>query len=225
MTPSSKINKQDEYLMLIYSTQEGNALKYFSGDKVFEETFSGIIENSLINNVAYSIFETLSTSFSFNDFQDIENKSLQQILEQQFKFINEGLTYSFRLQPTNSNNDDKLYVIIFHKENYKKLKADDPSLATYNDSEKLKKYNYAFYNNENDKIFAPEDVNNFVNGLYLPVSEEQLNIEDLEDAAAFDKDRRYYKIENDKIVYYPTITQIIQQGSLYYYYNQSNYIY
>ena len=33
-------------------------------------------------------------------------------------------------------------MIIFHKENYKKLKADDPSLATYNDSEKLKKYNY-----------------------------------------------------------------------------------
>lgn len=225
LKPESKVNKQDEYLMLIYSTQEGNALKYFSGDKVFEETFSGIIENSLINNVAYSIFETLSTSFSFNDFQDIENKSLQQILEQQFKFINKGLTYSFRLQPTNSNNDDKLYMIIFHKENYKKLKADDPSLATYNDSEKLKKYNYAFYNNENDKIFTPKDVDNFVNGLYLPVSEEQLNIEDLEDATAFDKDRRYYKIENDKIVYYPTITQIIQQGSLYYYYNQNNYIY
>ena len=53
LTPKSKVNKQDEYLMLIYSTQEGNALKYFLGKQVFEETFSGIIENSLINNVAY----------------------------------------------------------------------------------------------------------------------------------------------------------------------------
>ena len=116
-------------------------------------------------------------------------------------------------------------MIIFHKENYKQLSPDDEVFKGYTDSEKLKKYNYVFYNKNNDKIFAPEDVDDFVNGLYLPVSEEQLSIEDLEDATAFDKDRRYYKIENDKIVYYPTITQIIQQGSLYYYYNQSNYIY
>ena len=227
LTPSSKINKQDEYLMLIYSTQGGNALKYFTGDQVFEDIFLGIIENGLINNVAYSIFETLSTSFSFNDFQDIENKSLQQVLEQQFKFINEGLTYSFRLQPTNSNNDDKLYMIIFHKENYKQLDPDDDVVFKgYTDSEKLKKYNYTFYNKENDKLFTPEDVDDFVNDLYLPVSEEQLSIEDLEDATVFNKDRRYYKIiEKDKIVYCPTITQVIQQGSLYYYYSQNNYIY
>ncbi len=227
LAPDSKINKQDEYLMLIYSTQEGNALKYFTGTEVFENIFTNIIDNGLINNVAYSIFETLSTSFSFNDFQNIEGKNLKEILSQQFKF-QEGsdLSYSFRLKPTIDNsNDDKLYMIIFHKENYKQLSPDDEVFKGYTDSEKLKKYNYVFYNKSNDKIFAPEDVGNFVNGLYLPVSEEQLSIEDLEEATAFDKDRRYYKIENNKIVYYPTITQIIQQGSLYYYYNQSNYIY
>ena len=227
LTPESKVNKQDEYLMLIYSTQEGNALKYFSdtNKQVFEDIFSGIIENGLINNVAYSIFEILSTSFSFNDFKDIENKSLKQILEQQFNFIDKGLSYSFRLKPTNSSDDDELYMVIFHKENYKQLKPDDSTLKEYTDEEKLKKYNYTFYSNNNDKIFAPEDVPDFVEGLFLPASEEQLSIEDLEDATSFDKDRRYYRIEKDKIIYYPTITQVIQQGSLYYYYSQNNYIY
>lgn len=209
------VNSADEYLMLIYDTEETGDLHYFNG--IFEDTFKSYInsESNLINNVHYFLFEQLSDSFSFNDFGDISNKTLKQVLEKQFVFDGanaiEGQSFSLKLKGST------YYIIIFHKEDYTVSTIKKSTLE-----KDLTNYQYVFYNSKNDEAFNPNHEDNFVKGLYLPASEDSLTPDDLEDAKAFDKERLYYKIENDKVVYYPTIIQAIQQGNSYYYYTQSN---
>lgn len=209
--PDEYVNSTDEYLMLIYDTTETNDLHYFNG--VFEDTFENYIDSkNRINNVHYSLFEQLSDSFSFNDFGDVSNKTLKQVLEKQFIFdANVQSTFSLKLK------DSTYYILIFHKEGYTVETIKKASLEA-----DLAKYQYVFYNSENDEAFDPNHTDNFVTGLYLPASEESLTPDDLEDAKAFDNERLYYKVENDKVVYYPTITQVIQQGNSYYYYTGSS---
>lgn len=214
--PDEYVNSADEYLMLIYDTKEKEDLHYF--DNLFEITFKEYLlgsKHNRINNVHYSLFEQLSDSFSFNDFGDISNKTLKQVLEKQFIFDNpdnDEQIFSLKLRGST------YYMLIFHKEDYMIQKIKKETLE-----KDLTNYQYVFYNNKNDEAFDPNHTgNNFVKGLYLPVSEDSLTPDDLENAKAFDKERLYYKIENNKVVYYPTITQAIQQGNSYYYYTQSN---
>lgn len=208
--PDEYVNSTDEYLMLIYDTTEANDLHYFNG--TFEDTFGEYLLDNRINNVHYSLFEQLSDSFSFNDFGDISNKTLQQVLEKQFVFdTTNPKEFSLKLK------DSTYYILIFHKEDYTVETIKKASLEA-----DLAKYQYVFYNSENDETFDPNHTDNFVTGLYLPASEESLTPDDLEDAKAFDNERLYYKVENDKVVYYPTITQVIQQGNSYYYYTGSS---
>ena len=209
--PNEYVNSTDEYLMLMYDTTEANDLHYFTG--IFEDAFKTYIDSkNRINNVHYSLFEQLSDSFSFNDFGDISNKTLQQVLEKQFVFdTTNPKEFSLKL------NDSTYYILIFHKEDYTVETIKKASLEA-----DLAKYQYVFYNSENDEAFDPNHTDNFVTGLYLPASEDSLTPDDLEDAKAFDSERLYYKIENDKVIYYPTITQVIQQGNSYYYYKESS---
>lgn len=208
--PDEYVNSTDEYLMLIYDTEETGDLYYFNG--TFEDTFGEYLLDNRINNVHYSLFEQLSDSFSFNDFGDISNKTLQQVLEKQFVFdTTNPKEFSLKLK------DSTYYILIFHKEDYTVETIKKASLEA-----DLAKYQYVFYNSKNDEAFDPNHTDNFVTGLYLPASEESLTPDDLEDAKAFDNERLYYKVENDKVVYYPTITQVIQQGNSYYYYTQSS---
>lgn len=208
--PNEYVNSTDEYLMLIYNTTETNDLHYFTG--IFEDAFKTYIDSkNRINNVHYSLFEQLSDSFSFNDFGDISNKTLKQVLEKQFIFDDSQSTFSLKLKGST------YYMVIFHKEDYTTETIKKSSLEA-----DLAKYQYVFYNSENDEAFDPNHTDNFITGLYLPASEESLTPDDLEDAKAFDSERLYYKVENDKVIYYPTITQVIQQGNSYYYYKESN---
>ena len=209
LEPADQININDEYLVLIYSsTKTGDSKHYFNG--IFEETFANEIKEGRINNVSHYIFEILSDSFSFNDFKNVQNKTLEEVLKQQFIFNSDGhKKYSLKLA-----GDNDLYMVIFHKEDYDKLTVDSNNQI----EDLLKQHSYTFYNQSNDKIFSPFDVDNFVEGFYLPASEEELTVSDLEDAQAFNKDRKYYLVQNDSIINCPTITQIIQKGNLYYYY-------
>lgn len=209
--PNEHVNSTDEYLMLIYDTTEGNDLHYFTG--TFEDAFETYIDSkNRINNVHYSLFEQLSDSFSFNDFGDISNKTLKQVLEKQFIFDdNNQLKFSLKLKGST------YYMVIFHKEDYTVETIKKASLEA-----DLAKYQYVFYNSENDEAFDPNHTDNFVTGLYLPASEESLTPDDLEDAKDFDSERLYYKIKNNKVIYYPTIMQVIQQGNSYYYYKESS---
>lgn len=208
--PDEYVNSTDEYLMLIYDTEETGDLYYFKG--TFEDTFGEYLLDNRINNVHYSLFEQLSDSFSFNDFGDISNKTLQQVLEKQFVFdTTNPKEFSLKLK------DSTYYILIFHKEDYTVETIKKASLEA-----DLVKYQYVFYNSKNDEAFDPNHTDNFVTGLYLPASEESLTPDDLEDAKAFDNERLYYKVENNKVVYYPTITQVIQQGNSYYYYTGSS---
>ena len=209
--PNEYVNSTDEYLMLMYNTTEANDLHYFTG--IFEDAFKTYIDSkNRINNIHYSLFEQLSDSFSFNDFGDISNKTLKQVLEKQFIFdADDKSTFSLKLKGST------YYMVIFHKEDYTTETIKKASLEA-----DLAKYQYVFYNSDNDEAFDPNHINNFITGLYLPASEDSLTPDDLEDAKAFDSERLYYKVENDKVVYYPTITQVIQQGNSYYYYKESS---
>ena len=146
--PNEHVNSTDEYLMLIYDTTEGNDLHYFTG--TFEDAFETYIDSkNRINNVHYSLFEQLSNSFSFNDFGDISNKTLKQVLEKQFIFDDSQSTFSLKLKGST------YYMVIFHKEDYTVETIKKASLEA-----DLTEYQYVFYNSDNDEAFDPNNVNN-----------------------------------------------------------------
>ena len=79
-----------------------------------------------------------------------------------------------------------------------------------------------FYNKQNDAIFNPVQINDFTKDFYLLAAENNLTVDDLTTPTKFDPHRKYYKIEDNQIVYYPTIQQIIEDGHNYYFYKPPN---
>ena len=214
LTGKDHINTADEYLVFIYSTNPNDDVCYFQGE--FLTTFGSYLENgNRINSIKYPIFEILSDSFSFKDFNNTDG-TLLEILQDQFLFQNtQEEDYCFRLK------DTEQYMIIFHKENYREQAITTDNIS--NISKDLITYNYIFYDKKNDVIFNPVQVNDFTKDFYLLAAENNLTVDDLTNATEFDLHRKYYKIEDNKIVYYPTIQQIIEDGHNYYFYKDRIY--
>ena len=214
LTGKDHINTADEYLVFIYSTNPNDDVYYFQGE--FLTTFESYLENgNRINSIKYPIFEILSDSFSFKDFNNT-GRPLLEILQDQFLFQNtQEEDCCFRLK------DTEQYMIIFHKENYREQAITTENIS--NISKDLITYNYIFYDKKNDAIFNPVQVNDFTKDFYLLAAENNLTVDDLIDAIEFDLHRKYYKIEDNQIIYYPTIQQIIEDGHNYYFYKDEIY--
>ena len=214
LTGEDHINTADEYLVFIYSTNPNDDVYYFQGE--FLTTFKSCLENgNRINSIKYPIFEILSDSFSFKDFNDTSG-SLLEILQDQFLFEKaKKEDCCFNLKGTTQ------YMVIFHKENYQEQAITKDNIS--NISKDLITYNYIFYDKKNDAIFNPVQVDDFTKDFYLLAAENNLTVDDLTDATEFDLHRKYYKIEDNQIVYYPTIQQIIEDGHNYYFYKDEIY--
>ena len=183
LTGKDHINTADEYLVFIYSTNPNDDVYYFQGE--FLTTFGSYLENgNRINSIKYPIFEILSDSFSFKDFNNTDG-TLLEILQDQFLFQNtQEEDYCFRLK------DTEQYMIIFHKENYREQAITTDNIS--NISKDLITYNYIFYDKKNDAIFNPVQVNDFTKDFYLLAAENNLTVDDLTNATEFDLHRKYY---------------------------------